>query len=61
MMSIAAFEIFKRWNKIIYPGLNNEFNKQYFINMVGKMLQDKYISEISKIRLLNLTGYINKL
>ena len=58
---IAAFEIFKRWNKIIYPGLNNEFNKQYFINMVGKMLQDKYISEISKIRLLNLTGYINKL
>ena len=58
---IAAFEIIKRWNKIIYPGLNNEFNKQYFINMVGQMLQDKYISEINKIRLLNLTGYINKI
>ena len=56
---IAAFELYKRWNKIIYPGLQSEENKKYLINMMELMLKDKYITEVSKIRLLNLSNYIN--
>ena len=52
---IAAYEIFHRWNKIINPGLNSELNKKYLLNMVEQMLKDKFISELGKIRLLNLT------
>ena len=57
---IAAFELYKRWNKIISPGLQNENNKKYLINMMDIMLKDKYISEANKVRLLNLTNYINQ-
>ena len=56
---IAAFELYKRWNKIIYPGLQSKKNKKYLINMMKLMLKDNYITEVSKIRLLNLSNYIN--
>ena len=57
---LAAFEIFHRWNKIIYPGLNDEKNKKQLVNMIQLMMQDKYISMIAKMRLINLTNYIDK-
>ena len=56
---LAAFEIFKRFNKIIYPGLNDQNNKRKLLNMIDLMMQDKYISIIAKRRLSNLTNYIN--
>ena len=56
---LAAFEIFKRFNKIIYPGLNDQNNKRKLLNMIELMMQDKYISIIAKRRLINLTNYIN--
>ena len=56
---LAAFEIFKRFNKIIYPGLNDQNNKRKLLNMIELMMQDKYISIIAKRRLSNLTNYIN--
>ena len=56
---LAAFEIFKRFNKIIYPGLNDQNNKRKLLNMIDLMMQDKYISLIAKRRLSNLTNYIN--
>ena len=56
---IAAFEIVHRWNKIINPGLNDTKNKKYLEKMVDIMLRDKYISELNKIRLVNLTNYMN--
>ena len=56
---LAAFEIFKRFNKIIYPGLNDQNNKRNLLNMIELMMQDKYISIIAKRRLSNLTNYIN--
>ena len=56
---IAAFEIFKRFNKIIYPGLRNKANKKYLMKMIKLMLKDKYITDISKTRLLNLTNYVD--
>ena len=56
---LAAFEIFKRFNKIIYPGLNDQNNKRKLLNMIDLMMQDKYISIIAKRRLNNLTNYIN--
>ena len=56
---LAAFEIFKRFNKIIYPGLNAQNNKRKLLNMIDLMMQDKYISIIAKRRLSNLTNYIN--
>ena len=56
---LAAFEIFKRFNKIIYPGLNDQNNKRKLLNMIELMMQDKYISIIAKRRLNNLTNYIN--
>ena len=56
---IAAFEILHRWNKIINPGLSNEANRKYFLNLIELMLRDKYISESSKTRLLNLTDLMN--
>ena len=57
---LAAFEIFKRFNKIIYPGLNDQNNKRKLLNMIDLMMQDKYISIIAKRRLSNLTNYIDK-
>ena len=56
---LAAFEIFKRFNKIIYPGLNDQNNKRKLLNMIDLMMQDKYISIIAKRRLSNLTNYIH--
>ena len=57
---IAAYEIVHRWNKIINPGLNDTKNKKYLEKMVDIMLRDKYISELNKIRLVNLMIHRNK-
>ena len=56
---IAVFEILHRWEKIIYPGLNNCFNKKLLISLFEEMIKNIYISEISKSKLLNLINHIN--
>lgn len=56
---IAAYEIVHRWNRIINPGLNSTKNKKYLENIIDIMLKDKYISVANKMRLVNLTNYMN--
>ena len=52
---IVAYEVLHRWNKILYPGLNNKKNKKKLKKIIKRLLKDKYVSEVNKIRLLNIT------
>ena len=54
---IAVFEIFHRYEKIINPGLNKA-NLDYLRNMIEQMLNNRYISNSNKVRLVNLTNYL---
>ena len=44
---IAIYELVRRWNWIIKPGLYKE-NKYYLINMINQILKEKYISKSAR-------------
>ena len=56
---IAAFEIIHRWKNIIFPGLNLN-NLKYLINLMEKILLNKYICLQKKRRILYFYYILNK-
>ena len=56
---ISAFEIIHRWKNIIFPGLNLN-NLKYLINLMKKVLFNKYISVQKKRRILSFYYILNK-
>ena len=55
---IVVFEIVHRFENIIKPGLNIK-NWKYLYNLVKHLLRNKYISNLKKKQLLNLTSNTN--
>ena len=51
---IVVYELFQRFEKIIQPGLNIE-NIDYFNYLIKHLLNNHYISNLDKIKLLNIT------
>jgi len=50
---IVVYEIFRRLNWTLKPGLYNE-NKNYFTDLLNSILKGKYISITSKKKIINL-------
>jgi len=56
---IAVYEIFRRLNWTLKPGLNKE-NKNYFTDLLNLILKGKYISLTNKNKIFNLIERFNK-
>lgn len=51
---VVTYELFHRFKKLLEPGLNAE-NLKYLYDLIRHMLQNQYISNLSKIKLQKMT------